>query len=235
MIYVYALTDALPSRAMAALGLNDHPIRLASRQGISAVYSQHDTDCLAPTKANLLRHEQVAETLLSESDLLPARFGVTFPTEEKLCGVLERHAATLQRGLDRVRRCVELGLRVLWQPDTGSGRTERTAAASGREYMLARLATEHQRRREEERAQCVAEMLQTPLLPLAREHSWRLLATPSLLLTAAYLVQRERVDEFRRRVQTLGAEHPELRLLCTGPWPPYHFAPVLPGTEPHHA
>ena len=62
-------------------------------------------------------------------------------------------------------------------------------------------------------------------------NSHRLLATPQLLLSGAYLVSRERTDEFRRCVESLGRDHPDLRILCTGPWPPYHFTPALEPAE----
>jgi hypothetical protein len=52
-----------------------------------------------------------------------------------------------------------------------------------------------------------------------------------MLMVAAYLVPRDRTESFRTRVQELGAAHPTLRLLCTGPWPPYHFVPPLVGTR----
>jgi Gas vesicle synthesis protein GvpL/GvpF len=39
----------------------------------------------------------------------------------------------------------------------------------------------------------------------------------------AYLVERGRVDEFRRRLDDLSSSSPALRVTCTGPWPPYSF------------
>jgi hypothetical protein len=44
------------------------------------------------------------------------------------------------------------------------------------------------------------------------------------LLRAAYLVDREAVGRFSDAVGRLQGENPDLRLLCTGPWPPYSFA-----------
>ena len=46
-----------------------------------------------------------------------------------------------------------------------------------------------------------------------------------LLLSAAYLVPRDGVDDFRGEVVKLERAHPDLALVCTGPWPPYSFAP----------
>ena len=44
------------------------------------------------------------------------------------------------------------------------------------------------------------------------------------LLRAAYLVDREAVEGFVGLVRRLQAAHEDLRILCTGPWPPYSFA-----------
>ena len=65
--------------------------------------------------------------------------------------------------------------------------------------------------------------LHTPLAQLAAESTRQVLVTPRLLLTAAYLVERDQVTAFQREVGGLSGAYPALRLLCTGPWPPYSF------------
>ena len=45
-----------------------------------------------------------------------------------------------------------------------------------------------------------------------------------MLLTAAYLLPEGSVETFRRALRKLEWSHPELDLICTGPWPPYSFA-----------
>jgi hypothetical protein len=44
------------------------------------------------------------------------------------------------------------------------------------------------------------------------------------LLRGAYLVPRDDVRDFAAAVAELQEACPDLRLLCTGPWPPYSFA-----------
>jgi len=117
----------------------------------------------------------------------------------------------LVEALGRVRGCVELGLRVL-----GAAGSQ-ASAATGAEYMRARL----ERRRELER---LADELHVPLAALARDSTLALGTTPRLLLTAAYLVPRGDVEAFGETVASLQAAHPELGIVCTGPWPPYSFA-----------
>ena len=73
-----------------------------------------------------------------------------------------------------------------------------------------------------------------PLAVLASDSTRRLLITPRLLLTAAYLVARGRVAAFRRAVDTLDGAYPALRFLCTGPWPPYSFVTACVSVDGEH-
>jgi Gas vesicle synthesis protein GvpL/GvpF len=67
------------------------------------------------------------------------------------------------------------------------------------------------------------EPLRAPLRALAREECERRPDGEGELLRCAYLVDRERIDEFSATVGRLQQAHPELALLLTGPWPPYSF------------
>jgi hypothetical protein len=46
----------------------------------------------------------------------------------------------------------------------------------------------------------------------------------SAAVSAAFLVARERVEEFVRRTAALDAELAGGHVFCTGPWPPYSFS-----------
>jgi hypothetical protein len=41
---------------------------------------------------------------------------------------------------------------------------------------------------------------------------------------ASYLVDADRVAAFRRQAKQLAASQNKMRVLITGPWPPYSFA-----------
>jgi hypothetical protein len=100
--------------------------------------------------------------------------------------------------------------------------------------MLARLADERRRRGDEERAGRIVRAVHESLLPLAREGVQNVRPGPAILASCAYLVPRGKEAAFARRVRALAADRPTLRLLCTGPWPAYHFTPSLPLAEPSH-
>jgi hypothetical protein len=77
-------------------------------------------------------------------------------------------------------------------------RTASRGATSGREHLLGKLA------------------LHEPLAALAVDSRVRSSGS-------AYLVERDALPGFTQAVERLQEAHPELAILCTGPWPPYSF------------
>jgi hypothetical protein len=61
-----------------------------------------------------------------------------------------------------------------------------------------------------------------PLAERARAATCRVRAGGDLL-RGAYLVERREVEAFAAGVAELQDDLADLRLLCTGPWPPYSF------------
>jgi hypothetical protein len=125
---------------------------------------------------------------------------------------------------------VELGLRVLWD---GAGdpqpvrrapcANDATAQSSGRAYLLARLAEERWAQSRRQQAKELAARIHDPLKQLAVESRQQVLLTPRLLLTAAYLVEQERISAFRQKLEGHRSTFNAVRFLCTGPWPAYNF------------
>jgi hypothetical protein len=82
--------------------------------------------------------------------------------------------------------------------------------------MRTRLAEDKARRR-------LAEEVHEPLARLSRASSRFAGASPDML-HAAYLVPRQEIAAFGEEVRRLETEHPDLTIVCTGPWPAYTFA-----------
>ena len=208
---MYAFADA-PAAIPAVRGIDSAPLETYGAEGVDAVASRHESAAIEASEPAILAHARVVEALTATNDaVLPARFGGAYTDPEALRTVVGERAGELGKGLDRVRGCVELGLRAV-----GPAR-DAVAASSGAGYMRARLAE----RREIERR---ADELHHPLAALAREATRAVGATERLLLSAEYLVPKRDVPAFRELVERLQADHPELGIVCTGPWPPYSFA-----------
>jgi hypothetical protein len=200
VIELYAITDdpAPP----------DPPLRAVRCDGLTALCAPAGPPEPELTPDALWRHDEVAEALMEERDVLPVRFGTLISDEAAAARAVRERQEDLAASLDRVRRAVELAVRA--QPRV---RDDVVACGpdSGVDYYMRAKA-----RRVE--AAC---LLHEPLAFLAREC---VVQPGPELLRAAYLVDREAVEGFVSLVQRLQAAHPGLDVLCTGPWPPYSFA-----------
>lgn len=245
MIYVYAIVEAIPGRPLPPIrGFGDEPVALYTADGIGAACGPRPPAALSPTAENVWLHEQVVEALMRDRPVLPARFGAVFPDEQSLTAALRERAPELRKNLEQVSDCVELGVRVLRRlaPDSSAPRPSHPPSLAsaesqgrGRAYLMEKLAIEQRAREEERRAEQVAAALHEKLLAGTRAGSRRASSAPEIVLSAAYLVRREDVEAFTGRVRQLAADHPDLRLLCTGPWPPYHFVSPFSPAEAAHA
>jgi hypothetical protein len=214
MLHVYALTEhpaALPPRP----GIGGAGLRAIEIGDIDAVVSETGSGHVPASEEAVLEHARVVDGLVSQNEaVLPGRFTNGFGDEDALRDVIGGRMAKLRAALEHVRGNVEIGLRVI----RGGGR-DLSPTSSGRDYLAGRLA-------EVRAAEHAAEQIHAPLAAAACAGTLNVLATPELLLSAAYLIPRAEVDAFRARVEQLDDAQPELTFVCTGPWPPYSFATV---------
>jgi hypothetical protein len=180
------------------------PLRVVRSEGLGVVCAPAEEGEVSPEA--LWRREAQLEALMDERDLLPVRYGTRVADEAAAARAIAGRRPELRAALERVRGAVELAVRVQANEPAPAPAT----AASGRDYIAARAAHGE-----------AAKRLHEPLAALARESA---VQHGGELLRAAYLVERDAVGEFVARVRELQAAHPEVALLCTGPWPPYSFA-----------
>jgi Gas vesicle synthesis protein GvpL/GvpF len=214
VIHVYAIArqlDDLP----AVQGLGDATLERARIDGFDVVMSRIQGKTIEPSDEAVVRHAEVVEALQTRSEaILPARFGHVFSDDDHLLTAVRSKRAQLERGLNRVRGCVEFGVRAVL-PECVSA--DESPIGSGREYMGFRLEQATRRR-------LLADQIDEPLMRLARGRTRVDHSPPDILLTAAYLVPHPMAEAFRLEMQGLQALHADLDVLCTGPWPPYSFA-----------
>jgi hypothetical protein len=211
VIWVYAVCERTELRVSPVRGLARASLEGIAEGQLLAVASRHERVPEEPALDALWVHERVIEALMAERATLPMRFGTRFPDVGGVQAALAGRREPLRDALDRVRGRVELAVRAM-QPEADAAASSAPAAASGREYLSAKL-----------RSKRSGASLHEPLAALAvAARRWPELA-PGELLRAAYLVDQPAVGRFRSAVQRLQREHPEAALLCTGPWPAYSF------------
>jgi len=232
MIYVYAIADQPDGPLPSQLGLHDEALAKVIWRDVAAVISPFNGAQLSKSADELWRHEEVIEALMSDRAVLPLRFGTLLPSRQRVTDMVRRVYRALVQDIERVRGHVEIGMRFLStiengaeddRPLTASNGLTLPGTGPGSAYLRARLARERElraRRRAKLRlVRVVYELL------ASHANASRLDDEPDDRpgTSAAFLVPRDRIVSFRKIVGEVANAHPELALLCTGPWPPYSF------------
>jgi Gas vesicle synthesis protein GvpL/GvpF len=214
VIYAYGICEpAAAAPPPRRRGLGGATLRALESESVAAVYSRHRSLRARPSPELVLAHERVVEDIMERGPVLPLRFGTQLQGEEDLAAGLTERRDELLRALERVRGCVELGLRVMAVPESAQD----VESADGRRYLMARAA-------EHRLADRAARELHPPLASLAAASVVRQAPAAPAIFVAAYLVDSDRSAEFRKRADALAARDERLHAVVTGPWPPYNFA-----------
>jgi hypothetical protein len=226
MIHVYAVTDTVDP-GVAVHGLAENPVEVLDVDGLGVAVTRHESSSVPPSTDAILAHAEVCDVLQQAGcTVLPVRFGARYADEAALRdAVAERHEAFLA-ALEHVRGRVEIGVRVADAHGTADDSQPAPAepASSGAAYLQRRSAEERERLASKAAAQAVADEIHEFLRDGAVDATVKVQATPGLVLSAAYLVPADDVGSFTARLAELSTGRSDVQLLCTGPWPPYHFA-----------
>jgi len=259
MSYVYAITDRPEEPLPGQLGLDDAELAQVALRDIGAVISAREGARLLASADELWRHEEVIEALMGARTVLPARFGTMLSSEHEVANMLCRAYCRFLDDIERVRDHVEIGVRFLatgehqaevallpardmaagamrlsadGPPPLGSSNgLDSSGPAPGTAYLQAKVARQRTLRN---RRRVQLEMVREAYATLASHASaGRLDAEPADRqgISAAFLVPRDRLAGFRVMVGRIAAAHPELALLCTGPWPAYSFVSANAGEQ----
>ncbi len=228
-LYAYCLSDEVEEDEFEVVeGVAGATARLLESEGIKAVVSDFSESSVAVTRENVLAHERVVRRMLRNSSLLPFRFG-TVVSETRLLDFISAQRSALESQLERVRGCLEMSVKIMGE------KAERALDEFDEEIAVGRSGTNYleKKRREilgddavKERAEEVESWLSSRLRGVVRESFVTSKASGSLILAASYLVERARLDEYRKSLDEARGERGDLNFLTSGPWPPYSFSNI---------
>jgi alkanesulfonate monooxygenase SsuD/methylene tetrahydromethanopterin reductase-like flavin-dependent oxidoreductase (luciferase family) len=216
VLYVYAIVD--PGTEADVSGLRGADVRSVRAGAVDVLVSEHDRIEPSADVDEVWAHENVVESAAESGAVLPLRFGSVVADEAAVQSLVEERAQEFTRALDRVRGAVEIGVRAAVSTDETPEPVASPAERPGTAYLMTRLA-------QKQRGDEIIDLVHRPLAGMAREHVRldRSIGDPSSV-RLAYLVDEDAVEPFQERVQDLDSELEQVRLACTGPWPPYSFA-----------
>lgn len=182
-----------------------------------------------PTPDRLREHERVVREALRFATPLPLRYGSRFGDAAAAASLLHERRAEFEEALQRIAGRVEMGLRIeragTAEPAAGSPEPPAARGAEGgpgRAFLERRRAALQSGDRalaEAERELAEVDAFFAPLdLPSVRQP-----LAPPLVGSVAHLVHRSELRPYRRCVDELRRERPDLRIALSGPWGPYSF------------
>jgi hypothetical protein len=248
MIYLYCLTSShdenplnLPVKGIGGRGDKVYSVPFLD---LAFVVSDSPQDEYETSRANTMSHQLVCEEVMKEGrTIVPVRFGtIARPTksttEEKIKALLRRRYGELHEILREMEQKDEQGLKVFWEKE----HLFQDIVRENREIRLMRdrLATHshsHYDRIElgtlihnaiEAKRDVDAQKLTRALSPLAERYETNKVLVDTMILNAAFLVHRSRIEEFDRKVDELDEQYGErMKFKYIGPVPPFNFVELV--------
>ncbi|MHA6630350.1 GvpL/GvpF family gas vesicle protein [Pseudonocardia sichuanensis] len=237
--YVYGLVGADTQLPDGLTGLGPSgKVSTVVHGDVAAIVGDVPADRPLGTRDDLLAHEAVVDTVASIAAVLPMRFPAVVEEEGVVEELLAPHHDRFVAALGELEGRVQYTLKGRYEQDVvlrevlESDPEIRQLQAEIRD--LPEDATYHQRLRLgelvvgalEERRDAEAEQLVTGLEPYAVGIVEHHPGQPDDIVNAAFLVERERAQEFEDAVEGQGERlHGRARLRLLGPLAPYDFVP----------
>lgn len=245
--YVYCIAraapfqDGAPALSARPIGGGAKPVYTVRFMDLAAIVSESAAARYDVIRENTMAHQLVIEEVMARGEVLPVRFGTPAKSDEQVHErLLKRKFGEFHYLLQYMNGRVELGLKVFWNRErlfaevaAESGRIcalrDEIAGKPPQETHYQRIqlgqltgeAITHKRDRE-------GEAIIATLRPLAVETKVNKILTDTMVLNAAFLVDKTAEPAFDAAVNALdGTQAGRLALKYVGPVPPYNFVNII--------
>ena len=234
VLYFYGITELRPDHPIQQPGIDlQSNIEAIKCEGltcwisrVSAVEFEKD---LAQNMENLdwlatasVAHQRAISAIAREVEILPARFGTVFRSEESLRKHIRAHTRQIKNDLERIKGADEWGIKVFAAKPAP---TPAPQVRSGKDYLKAKAAMLPSKRSPdmngefadfESALQKVA--LESAAVGNVSSGQRGLRFQTSLLVKRG---ERKKLESVLKKFSDRWAEARQIE--CTGPWPPYSF------------
>lgn len=243
--YIYGIIAASQKREFGPMGIGERGdvVYTLHYQDLAAIVSSSPIVKYPVTRDNSITHQQVLEKAMPEYTILPVRFCTIGETEEAIIEkVLKSRYQEFIDLLAEMEGKIELGVRVFWtdmeaifaeiveenmdikilkQALLKETNEQKKYAGRIKIGQLVKKALEEKKKRE-------AEELLEVLKPLSLDFRQNRVLGDMNLVNAAFLVAKEREEEFDQKMQDLEKLYStRKKLKYIGPVPPYNFVEVV--------
>jgi hypothetical protein len=262
LVYLYCVADSEPT--MKQIEDSENNLYSICHNGLYAVVSKVEQQEFGEeglkknmadfewVKIKASLHERIIEQVMSDTSVIPFKFGTLFNTNEGLKAMLEQYGQEFKAILRKLAHKQEWGLKIYCNPEKLKGsflsnyekiseiEDEIESSSIGKGYFLKKKKDQLiERVLNDKINECGQESFE-----LLKELSFearinRLLPKEvteredDMILNSAFLLDRDEVDDFQNMVDTLKMHYEAKGFFidCTGPWPPYNFCGLSSGKE----
>jgi len=238
--YVYCIVRSDRQRDFGTIGIGGgQRVFTVAYRDLAAVVSDTPIVIYDPTRANILAHEFVNETVMREFTVIPMSFGTVFRSEEDVTELLRSTYQAFSDVLYKMQDKIEFGLKVLWDREKVIANLERENdeirklkdeigrnTSSSTYFARMQLGRLMESAIEDMGARYVADIHEA-LKPVAVASRSNKPIGDRMIINAAFLVDRAQEQAFDERVKDISRKYEGvLAFKYSGPWPPYNFVNI---------
>ncbi|GAB4552492.1 MAG: hypothetical protein Tsb0013_14790 [Phycisphaerales bacterium] len=233
-LYIYAFTDR--SVPVTREGLDGAEISWIDGESIAVAVSAAPSGTIRPRRKLLAAHQGVVAEIASQTDTLPAAFGLVCDERDHLETLIESERDAVLTQLRRVGGCVEMSLSVGWDVENPFAHMreldeelrelgdELARLGDGAPHALKVRVGRRVERLLHDRHLHIAELFDASVAPHCREITTREGAAETELFGATMLVGRDEIASLESGVEELARELDESYVIgFKGPFAPHSF------------
>ncbi|MFC5712627.1 GvpL/GvpF family gas vesicle protein [Thalassorhabdus alkalitolerans] len=209
-----------------------------SHKGVSMVVADAPVEIYEPSRQNVKAHQEMVASVMEQFTVIPMSFGNVLKGEEDVKILLEKLLPQCDEIFPRIDNKIEVGLKLIGKKEWIEKQAKEQPALKHLESNVAQRnkdAGYYEKIRLGEAARNFMVALQVefeeeifnPLAKIADAAKSNEAISERMLLNGAFLVDKEKEEEFDKKVNELYEKWKEqIDFKYTGPWPAYNFIDI---------
>jgi len=229
-LYLYCITTTLYKKYLHTIGIENARVIALPYNNITAIVSKLKTNKISTSKKNVLHHAAVIDAINKDHTVIPLRFSSVFNNDTAVLKFLETRYKTFLSDLQRLHDKYEMGLRVITggygsrgRESASAFRANKSPPSSGTDYLEQKRNFYVTLDKEELHIREITEICQEQFKDIYTEFIKDTSAGSLPGISLNYLIHKDLISKFKVRCTGLRMKMKGIQVICSGPWPPYHF------------
>ncbi|PIP12755.1 MAG: gas vesicle synthesis GvpLGvpF [bacterium (Candidatus Stahlbacteria) CG23_combo_of_CG06-09_8_20_14_all_40_9] len=240
--YIYCIIGTNEDRNFGPIGIGGMGdiVSTICYQGLAMVISNTPMTKYVLSRENLTAHTKVIEEVMKDYTVLPVRFCTIAANTEEIYSLLGKRHTECKNLLRDMNNKIEMGLKAIWK-DMSKIFTEIVEENRGIKRLKSQVMKKTPEKSYADKIE-VGKLVQSALIAKKAEEGEAIIAplkriavdfrlnetaTDSMLLNAAFLIDRGREKEFDNLMEDLDTKYGDrIRFKYVGPVPPYNFVNI---------